>query len=234
MATTSATQSHWNRLALTFLVVGVAALIGSGLLAMRSFTDIFGKHGYSGPGTATTFGNTLDIEGLFHPTPEVPPSDAPIARIAIPEFGVDAPVVIRSVDANGIMQTPDGPSEVAWYDFSGRPGFGSNAVFSGHVDYINHGPAVFWHLKDLEQGDVVEVRLEDGTVYQYTVEGRTTVSATPTQEELNLILGATQGDVITLITCGGGFDGVQYDSRVIVRAQRMTGAPGQAAGLPSS
>jgi hypothetical protein len=47
------------------------------------------------------------------------------------------------------MPSPDNAWDVAWYDFSARPGAGSNAVFSGHVDYHDVGPAVFWNLRDL-------------------------------------------------------------------------------------
>src|SRR3972149_3258841 len=134
-----------------------------------SLSALLGNNGYSGPGTTTAFG---EIDEALTPQPTAtpdlpPPSDAPIARIAIPRFEVDAPVVVRSVDASGVMQTPDGPEDVAWYDFSAKPGYGSNAVFLGHVDYINYGPAVFWNLKDLVASDIVEVRLEGGTDYQY-------------------------------------------------------------------
>jgi LPXTG-site transpeptidase (sortase) family protein len=154
------------------------------------------------------------------PTPDL----APIANIVIPKFDIDAPVVVRGVDANNVMETPDGPKDVAWYDFTNPPGAGSNAVFSAHVDYINYGPAVFWHLKDLEQGDLVQVRLESGTVYTYAVESRQNVPAEPTQEVLASIVGDTPTDVITLITCGGSWDGHEYSERVIVRATRVLDA----------
>ena len=105
------------------------------------------------------------------PTNLFPPgSDAPIARILIPNAEIDAPVVVKGVDNAGVMIAPDNAYDVAWYDFSAQPGFGGNAVFAAHVDYINVGPAVFWNLKDLEPGDVIDVRLVDGTVYRYADE----------------------------------------------------------------
>ena len=67
------------------------------------------------------------------------------------------------------MQAPDNAYDVAWYNFSARPGFGGNVVFAGHVDYIRVGPAVFWNLKDLEPGDLIRVQLADGTEYKYAV-----------------------------------------------------------------
>ena len=98
---------------------------------------------------------------------------------------------------------------------------GGNAVFSGHVDYYNYGPAVFWNLRNLELEDEIEVGLTDGTMYRYSVISRKQYNAAtaPIRE----IVGDTPTEVITLITCGGTFDpGVgEYDDRVVVRAQRI-------------
>jgi len=223
---------RWQRLSLVIMLTGVGALVAAALLFILSFTS----GGYSGPGTSTGFGPKLvaALTPVATATATLPPpDDAPIAHLAIPRFDVDAPVQVRGVDANRVMETPDGPTNVAWYDFSAKPGYGSNAVFSGHVDYINYGPAVFWHLKDLNPGDIIEVRLDDGTVYQYAVSTRQMVSANPTEEELRQIVGPTQQDVVTLITCGGSWDGREYDQRVIVRATRFIPPP-TASGAPSS
>ena len=138
---------------------------------------------------------------------------------------------VKGVDANNVMISPDGPENVAWYDFSGKPGFGSNAVFSGHVDYIDYGPAVFWNLKDLVEGDTIEVHLTEGTVYTYAVESRWAVSAEPTQDELRTIVGPTTNDVVTLITCGGDWlpSEQQYSERTVVRARRVLDPPAEPA-----
>ena len=214
-------NATWNRLSLFVMGAGVLSLIAAAVLFVFTLT---GEGGYSGPGTSTTFGPEVGVFVAPPPTPTAappPPSEAPIASLAIPRFSVDAPIVVLGVDDDGVMETPDGPLKVAWYDFSARPGFGSNAVFSGHVDYYNYGAAVFWNLKDLEQDDIIELRLEDGTVYQYEVFSRNEYGAAnaPIQE----IVGRTDAEVITLITCGGTFDPSigQYDNRVVVRAQRV-------------
>ncbi len=226
-----------NRLSLIAMGAGVSALVAAGVLFVLTLTGTVGETGYSGPDTIT--GPVGDIRSVLTPQPsptvELPPaSEAPVARIAIPRFEVDAPVVVRGVDANGVMETPNGPEDVAWYDFTARPGFGSNAVFSAHVDYINYGPAVFWNLKDLEMDDRIEVRLDDGTVYQYGVVAKDQIdTATANVGE---IVGSTPREVVTLITCGGTFDSGsgQYDQRVIVRAERIYDeAPGQAQPGPA-
>ena len=228
-------SSRLSRLSLVVMGAGVASLVAAITLFVLTLTGFLGSDGYSGPGTIT--GVIGDIRSALTPQPTAtpnlpPPSDAPIARLAIPRFEVDAPVVVRSVDAAGVMQTPDGPEDVAWYDFSAKPGYGSNAVFSGHVDYINYGPAVFWSLKDLEMNDTVEVRLVDGTVYKYRVVARDQVYAATAN--IGEIVGGTPRDVVTLITCGGGWDGHQYDQRVIVRAERVLDAAPAVGSAPSS
>ena len=208
----------------------MASLVAAGVLFVLTLS---GNDGYSGPGTVTTFSTPIDL--TIFATPTAPPSEAPIAELAIPRFDITAPVVIRGVDAQGVMETPDGPTDVAWYDFTARPGFGSNAVFSGHVDYINYGPAVFYNLKDLEAEDIIEVRLQDGTVYRYGVKEREQIAAA--EADVGKIVGPSEAEIITLITCGGIFDPSvgQYDQRVIVRAQRVYEAPpGPAAGADAA
>ena len=229
-------NARLSRLSLIVMGAGVASLVAAVTLFVLTLTGALGTNGYSGPGTIT--GPIGDIRIVLTPqpsaTPDLPPaSDAPIARIVIPRFEVDAPVVVRGVDVNGVMQTPDGPEDVAWYDFSAKPGYGSNAVFSGHVDYINYGPAVFSNLKDLEMDDTVEVRLVDGTVYKYRVVAKEQVYAATAN--IGEIVGGTPRDIVTLITCGGSWDPTaqQYDQRVIVRAERTLDAAPAVGSAPS-
>jgi LPXTG-site transpeptidase (sortase) family protein len=159
------------------------------------------------------------------PTPPPKPPQGPIepalpARIVIPGIDVDAPVTVKGMTPDNMMQPPDGPEDVAWYDFTARPGSGGNAVFSAHVDYHDYGPAVFARLKDLKQGDSVEVRLADATVYRYRVVLSVTYPAG--DAPVDFIVGTTSRETITLITCTGSFDATtrQYSDRLIVRAER--------------
>ncbi len=147
------------------------------------------------------------------------PSGA-IARLLAPAAGIDAPVVLGGVDANThLMVAPRGPWVVAWYGYSAVPGQGGNAVFAGHVDYVNVGEAVFWNLRDLQPGDRIAVQLADGRTLDYRV-------------QFNRVYGASSGpwttlfspsagnDVITLYTCDGTFHDGEYSSRRVVRAVR--------------
>ena len=153
------------------------------------------------------------------PTPASP--GVPIARVVIPAIGVNAPVVVKSLDPSGVMQAPDAPSDVAWYDFTGLPGDGGNIVLAGHVDFAGVGPAVFWDLWRLKPGDIVQLHLIDGSVALYRV-----ISSEIVEEAtapVDQIVGPTPGEVVTLITCAGNYNPAtdRYDQRLIVRAERI-------------
>jgi LPXTG-site transpeptidase (sortase) family protein len=158
----------------------------------------------------------------------VPPSEAPATRLIVPKIDVDAPLEPKTVQDDGVMPMPSGPEVVAAYDFSvyqpgeeHRVGFGGNAVFSGHVDYIHYGPAVFWDLSELKPGDEVQVLLDDGTEYRYAVVWN---EKWPMEEvPWDKVFGVNGHDAVTLITCGGSWDGHEYSDRRAVRAERVLG-----------
>ena len=143
---------------------------------------------------------------------------ATISRIRIPRINVDAPIQQKGIKPDGTMESPNGPDDVAWYGFTPKSGLGGNAVYSGHVDYINHGPAVFWDLKKLQDGDQIEVLLIDGVVLQYQVSAIQLYDTDdiPMQE----VLAQTATESVTLITCGGDFAAGSYSHRLVLRATR--------------
>lgn len=150
-------------------------------------------------------------------------------RMRIERLGVDAGLVTLGVDTStGNMAAPDGPELVGWYDFTARPGSGTgNAVFAGHRDWRDYGPAVFFDLEDLEPGDVIEVELAEGSLVRYTV----TATHTYPVEDLDMreILAPTDEETITLITCAGAFEAHDYTDRHIVRAVRTEVVPASVA-----
>lgn len=158
------------------------------------------------------------------PTPSpfpMPKDDTNIVRLMIPSAKVNAPLQVKGVNARNEMENPDGKDNVAWYNFTGRPGFGSNAVFSGHVDWFTGEQAVFWFLKDLKQGDEIVVKMSDGMELKYHVTATDTYSSA--SAPVGEIIGPTTKDVVTLITCEGSFNrnSQDYDKRRVVRAERV-------------
>jgi LPXTG-site transpeptidase (sortase) family protein len=146
-------------------------------------------------------------------------------RIIIPKAGVDAPFTYKVVPLGGQMPNPNSWDDVAYYDFvnwpgmGGLPGKGGNVVVAGHVDYINHGPAVFWDLDKLAVGDRVQIRLTDGTMVEYAVEFNKHIEAAKADWEA--IVSGTADESITLITCGGEFSAGHYTNRTIIWGRRV-------------
>jgi LPXTG-site transpeptidase (sortase) family protein len=150
-----------------------------------------------------------------------PKDDARVTRLLIQSAKVDAPLQVKGLNARNEMENPDGKDNIAWYNFTSRPGFGSNAVFSGHVDWYTGEKGVFWHLRDVKEGDEVVLKLSDGMELKYKVVRNEVFKTndTPVAE----IVGDTPQEVITLITCDGTFNKntQDYSNRRIVRAERI-------------
>jgi LPXTG-site transpeptidase (sortase) family protein len=148
-------------------------------------------------------------------------------KLMIPKIGVDASFSYHVVGADGQMPNPNGPTDVAYYDFSqwpndgGLPGDGGNVVLAGHVDYIHYGPAVFWRLHELVPGDMITIQMKDGTKYNYKVEFNKQIAADTSSADWSDIVSATADESITLITCGGTFEAGHYDHRTIVWGRRV-------------
>ena len=148
----------------------------------------------------------------------------PVA-LRIAKAGVDAPIEYLQI-VDGVMLNPTGPWVVGWYVPTARPGERGNVVMSGHVDYYTVGPAVFWSIRDLVDGDEMVVAGEDGSEFRYAVTWTNNYPvATLTPEAIEEIVGETKRESLTLITCTGTFDqgSAEYSDRFVVRGERVTG-----------
>ena len=157
------------------------------------------------------------------PEPERVEGVAPV-ELQVDSVGVDAPIELGDV-VDGAMQDPSGPWVVSWYEPLGKIGEGGNVVLAGHVDYWNVGPAVFWDVRYLPEGDIIRIVGEDGKNYEYAVQWTQPYMAEELTPEViqNDIVGDTGEETLTLITCGGDFDPAtgEYLQRWVVRATRV-------------
>lgn len=160
------------------------------------------------------------------PTGVLPSAAAPEVKgvlpvaIQIPNAYVDALVESREI-VDGVMQDPTGPWVISWYKESPKLGEIGNILMAGHLDYWDVGPAVLYNINNLNQGDIILVTGEDGEIYTYEVDWRENFATA--NAPLDKIVGPTDNESLTLITCGGPFDyanGV-YLERTIVRAHRV-------------
>jgi hypothetical protein len=152
----------------------------------------------------------------------LPDGFAPVELVA-DKIGLDAPVESGSI-VDGVMQDPSGPWVVAWYSQLSKVGEGSNVVMAGHVDYWDVGPAIFQGVPSLAPGDIISVIGENGEKYDYQVEWAQLfdVASQLTPEVIQKDIVGPQGkETLTLITCGGQFDGQEYLQRFVVRANKI-------------
>jgi sortase (surface protein transpeptidase) len=70
---------------------------------------------------------------------------------------------------NGRMETPADHEKASWYEPGPTPGEQGPAVIAGHVTW-NGDRSVFFDLGDLERGDRINVRREDGRTALFEVE----------------------------------------------------------------
>jgi len=176
---------------------------------------------------------TTDLQaGPLGLNPAMDPGQIPVA-MRIADAGVDAEVEQQQI-VDGKMANPSGPWVVAWYEQTVRAGAIGNCVGSGHVDYWEVGPAVFKDIADLQEGAPIEVIGKDGATYVYEVENIQRVEiATLSVEQLNSpeLVGRTDYAALTLITCGGNFNGQEYTQRDIIRG-RLASVQGVDATAP--
>lgn len=145
-------------------------------------------------------------------------------QLLIPDAAVDAVVEVGTISDDGVMQDPSGSWVVSWYDVLGAPGLNDNVVMAGHVDYWDVGPAVFWNVPGLQSGAVMSLVMDDGEQMDYALDSirlydvRTELTPEVIQTE---VVGSTGREALTLITCGGEFDGTEYLQRYVVRSYKV-------------
>jgi LPXTG-site transpeptidase (sortase) family protein len=187
------------------------------------------------PATASTVGTTVVPPSA--PTPSAPAITSHAARldqlpapatrvpvgitaggdtVSAPEIA--GPVVPTGVDPDtGELALPAEAKVVAWYQYGPAPGGDGSAVLAGHVDW--HGvPGVFFRLRELQPGDRVTVTMSDGSVQAWTVVDVQLIA----KPELPVtdVFSRSGPPTLTLVTCGGSFDGSthHYRSNVVVTA----------------
>lgn len=238
------------------LIGGLATVVVIGIILIVVALGGGGSESNDDPsgGSSVDSGDSVNHGGLqtAQPTPQATVDlDRPTAqptghwesigqdfRFVIPSIGVDAPLTYREVPPSGVMPNPDGPDDIAYYDFSGfenlggAPGLGGNAVFAGHVDSgtraCDNGTvpppckAVLWDLNNLSLGDIIEVHA-NGEVYKYEVTSNEPVPASLNDGTWDRIVSSTAEESLTIITCGGDFNREtrEYTNRQVVTAKRM-------------
>ena len=152
------------------------------------------------------------------PKPSAKPTARPATRGARPATGVarSTPVALRipaigvslrlstlGLNPDGTVQVPTKDQQPGWFRLGPSPGQIGSAVILGHVDDYQ-GPAAFYRLKSLRQGDTVDVTLADGAVAHFAV--TSVASYLKTQFPSQQVYASRGYSALQLVTCGGAFN----------------------------
>ena len=167
--------------------------------------------------SASVVANTDDLLNQAQTISELPalPVDKP-ARLKIPSIAVDAPVEYVGLTAEGAMDVPKDPDNVAWYNLGPRPGERGSAVITGHYDWKNNMPAVFDDLHTLNKGDKIYIEDEDGTMFTFVVRE---IEIYDKDADALEVFSSSDGKAhLNLITCTGVWNKAEktYSDRLIV------------------
>lgn len=138
-------------------------------------------------------------------------------RLSVPDVGIDTKLIRLGKNPDGTMATPERYDIAGWYELSPTPGEVGPAVIVGHVDnYL--GAAVFFRLKELQPGQLIQVAREDGSTAQFHVD------KVELFDQQNFPTDAVYGNIdypgIRLITCGGAYNPLtgRYSHNTVVYA----------------
>jgi len=135
--------------------------------------------------------------------------------IIIPKIGVDTRVVSTGVNAQNQIGTP--PDSIETARNSSLPGNPGATFIDGHVDGWNV-PGVFYNLKELTPGDLIEIVTGNNVTFKYTVQKLIAYSATSVNmaQVLSPISQGVSG--LNLMTCTGGLidNNTNFNERLVV------------------
>ncbi|SMQ20886.1 LPXTG-site transpeptidase (sortase) family protein [Streptomyces sp. Ag82_O1-12] len=179
----------------------IALVLLTGLALIRNGSGEFDE-GPPQPATAAAADNRVPgatFAGTVRPLPYSLPD-----RVRIPAIQVDAPIIPVGLDADGWVGAPppEDPNLAGWFTGAVTPGEKGTAVVVGHVDN-QQGPAVFYGLGALKQGNRIDVARQDGKTATFEIYG------VEVFEKNNFpgdrVYASKGAPELRVITCGGGF-----------------------------
>lgn len=137
--------------------------------------------------------------------------------LSIPTINLSTSLTSVGQQSDNTLEVPVTTEIPGWYRYSPTPGELGPSVIVGHVDSVS-GPAIFWRLRELTVGHIIEVKRTDNTTAKFKVTEvlQFEQNAFPT----NKVYGDIDHAGLRLITCGGSFNRFtgQYSHNTIVFA----------------
>ena len=152
---------------------------------------------------------------VIPPIQEQPSFGLPV-RLKIPEINVDAIIEYVGLKANGEMDVPKSPDNVAWFNLGARPGNIGSAVIAGHYGILKNGEgSIFDNLKKLNKGDQLYIEDDKGATITFAVRENRSYDA---DADASDVFSSNDGKShLNLVTCQG-WDKVSesYTKRLVV------------------
>lgn len=176
--------------------------------------------------TPAAYSNTEDPDIIastdFSDSPAVSDRGLTPARLTIPSLNIEAnfgPTLGLTI--NQEVEVPDDFAEVGWYQYSPVPGDQGPAVVLGHVD-SRTGPAVFFSLGQLDNGEEVVIQRSDGSEVVFEVTGSEVYGQDSFPTEL--VYGDIDHSGLRLVTCSGWYnrDEGRYSHNRVIYAKLKT------------
>jgi hypothetical protein len=157
---------------------------------------------------------------------------APVS-LRVPAITLAVPLSSLGLNPDGSVQVPTNDVEPGWFRLGPSPGQIGSAVILGHVDTYQ-GPGVFFQLRTLLDGDLVQVSLADGAVVTFAV--TSVAQYTKTLFPADLVYTSQGTSELNLVTCGGAFDAAtgHYLSNVVVYTSFVSATPPTAPAIPTT
>jgi sortase (surface protein transpeptidase) len=131
------------------------------------------------------------------------PDAAKAVAIRIPRLGVAQSMIPLHVQWDRSLSVPKSFSDIGWWAEGPAPAAPGAVIVGAHVS-SKAGPGVFFKLREMRKGDMVEVDRSDGTTAVFQVRGR---ASYPRDDYPDEIVYRTSGKAsVHLITCDGAFD----------------------------
>jgi sortase family protein len=136
-------------------------------------------------------------------------------ELQIPAISLRVSLSTLGLNADGTVQVPTDVQQPGWYRLGPSPGEIGSAVILGHVDSYE-GPGVFFNLRSLVAGNVIEVTLADGVTAQFKVTSVATYLKANFPDQA--VYTSDGHSALQLVTCGGTFDTTtgHYLSNIVV------------------
>jgi LPXTG-site transpeptidase (sortase) family protein len=139
-------------------------------------------------------------------------------RLQIDAISLNIPLGKTTLGKNQELLVPANPKQAAWYKLGPKFGAAGTALITGHLDSAA-GPGVFWNLKKLVTGDLIEVKRDDGQVVTYSVDKLESYRQDQTFP-WNLVYSSSGDSQLRIITCDGTYNPstARYSHNLVVYA----------------